>query len=194
MYDKKIINRALDTCRDEVARTIADCIARKRNVTGAYQGLYDLLSDYPFRKGKSLRPTLCIAMARAAGGYGNAALTSSAALELYHNAFLIHDDVEDGSEQRRGRETLHELVGIPRAVNVGDATNVLAVGLLLDNLAVVGVAKAMHILHEVENMARLSVEGQAMELDLHNPVQDRFYRRVEHGTGTGCGRAPRRNH
>jgi geranylgeranyl diphosphate synthase type II len=112
-----------------------------------------------------LRPTMCISAARAVGGAGHAALTVAAALELYHNAFLIHDDIEDGSESRRGKETLHRRVGVARAINAGDATNVMSVGLLLENLSIVGVAKALHMLHEVELMARQSAEGQAMELD-----------------------------
>jgi geranylgeranyl diphosphate synthase type II len=112
-----------------------------------------------------LRPTLCISVARAVGGRGHDALTSAAALELYHNAFLIHDDIEDGSESRRGKGTLHQMIGIPRAINVGDATNVLAVGLLLENLSSIGVSKALNVLHEIEFMAQQSVEGQAMELD-----------------------------
>ncbi|MEK6153631.1 polyprenyl synthetase family protein [Flavobacteriaceae bacterium 3-367] len=165
MHNKTIINDALDYTRLAVGKKIAELIDQKKNVEGAYEPLYTMLSDYPFRKGKGLRPTLCISVARGVHGMGHAALVSSTALELYHNAFLIHDDVEDGSENRRGKETLHQLVGIPRAVNIGDATNVLAVSLLLENLNEIGVAKALHIIHEIEQMARQSVEGQSMELD-----------------------------
>ncbi len=165
MYDKSIINRALDYTRRAVGRRIAGLIEEKKNTEGAYRPLYEHLSDYPFRQGKGLRPTLCVSTARAMGGMGHAALVSSTALELYHNAFLIHDDVEDDSENRRGQETLHQLLGIPRAVNIGDATNVLAVSLLLENLNEIGVAKALQIIHEIEQMARQSVEGQSMELD-----------------------------
>jgi geranylgeranyl diphosphate synthase, type II len=164
-YDRTVINAALDYTRSAVNDAILALVEEKRAVPGAYQPLYDILADYPLRRGKSLRPTMCISTARAAGGSGHLALTASAALELYHNAFLIHDDIEDGSESRRGKETLHALVGIPRAVNAGDATNVLAVSLLVNNLTVVGVTKALHVLHEVEHMARQAVEGQAMELD-----------------------------
>ncbi len=164
-YDKDLINQALDYTRNRVADTVEELIIQNRSEPGAYRPLYDLLADYPFRTGKSLRPTMCTAVARAVGGYGHMALKSSAALELYHNAFLIHDDIEDGSEIRRGGGTLHELIGVPRAINVGDATNVLAMSMLLENLNVVGVAKALHILHEIEHMARESAEGQAMELD-----------------------------
>jgi len=165
MYDKNVINKALDYTRNAIGERINELIEEKRKVDGAYQPLYDVLSDYPFREGKGLRPTLCISAARGVGGFGHSALISAAALELYHNAFLIHDDIEDGSELRRKKDTLHELIGIPRAVNTGDATNVLAVSLLLENLKEIGVAKTLHVLHEIEQMARQSVEGQAMELD-----------------------------
>ncbi|MDB9312200.1 polyprenyl synthetase family protein [Spirulina sp. CS-785/01] len=164
-YDKSLMNEALNYSRVAIAAKIKNCIEQKRHQTGAYPPLYDLLIDYPFRGGKMLRPTLCISTARAVGGMGQTALNTAAALELYHNAFLIHDDIEDGSESRRGKDTLHQMIGIPRAINVGDATNVLAVDLLLKNLSVLGASKTLHILHEIEFMAQQSVEGQAMELD-----------------------------
>lgn len=164
-FNKQIINEAVQGSRTAIIAKIQEFIETKRSVIGAYTPLYDLLTDYPFREGKMLRPTMCISTARAVGGMGQAALNTAAALELYHNAFLIHDDIEDGSEARRGKETLHQMIGIPRAINVGDATNVLAVGLLLENLPALGVSKTLNVLHEIEFMAQQSVEGQAMELD-----------------------------
>ncbi|MGH9267961.1 MAG: polyprenyl synthetase family protein, partial [Acidimicrobiales bacterium] len=92
------------------------------------------------------------------------ALLSATALELFHNAFLLHDDVEDASLFRRGRATLLAAHGLPAAVNVGDATNVLAMNLLLENVAAIGVRKALLVFRDVERMARESVEGQAIEL------------------------------
>jgi geranylgeranyl diphosphate synthase, type II len=164
-YDREVINDALSCVRAAIAGKIGAYLDARAAEAGAYAGLYRLLRDYPFRQGKMLRPTMCISAARALGAHGHAALTVATALELYHNAFLIHDDIEDGSESRRGQATLHRQVGVARAINAGDATNVMSVGLLLENLAVVGVAKALHLLHEIELMARQSAEGQAMELD-----------------------------
>jgi hypothetical protein len=60
--------------------------------------------------------------------------------------------------------TLFESHGVPVAVNVGDATKVLALDLLLGNTTAVGVRKALLVFREVERMARESVEGQAIEL------------------------------
>jgi geranylgeranyl diphosphate synthase, type II len=126
--------------------------------------LYDLMLEYPLRSAKALRPALCIAVCRALGGSLEGVLPSTAALELYHNAFLIHDDVEDGSLRRRDRPTLHRLHGVPIAVNVGDAMLALALEPLLANLRVLGLGKALRILQVVSRMARASAEGQAMEL------------------------------
>jgi geranylgeranyl diphosphate synthase, type II len=167
-YDAGVINDALSCVRAAIAHTIGRYLDARAAEPGAYGALYELLRDYPFRQGKMLRPAMCISAARALGAPGQSALTVATALEFYHNAFLIHDDIEDGSENRRGGATLHRRVGVARAINAGDATNVMSVGLLLENLAVVGVAKALHLLHEIELMARQSAEGQAMELDWVN--------------------------
>ena len=73
--------------------------------------------------GKGLRPALCIATCRAFGGSIEQALPSAVTIELLHNAFLVHDDIEDGSLYRRNRATLYIEEGVPIAVNVGDAMN-----------------------------------------------------------------------
>ena len=126
--------------------------------------IYDLASDYPQRGGRSLRASLCIASARAFGASVEDAVNSAVALELLHNAFLVHDDIEDGSEERRGRPTLHRIHGVPIAVNVGDALTVLSLRPLIENRARLGARVAMRVLEETERMARETVEGQAIEL------------------------------
>ncbi|TAN73190.1 MAG: polyprenyl synthetase family protein [Gallionella sp.] len=126
--------------------------------------LYDLVSSYPNRTGKGLRPGLCIATCRAFGGSISSVLRSAAAIELFHNAFLIHDDVEDGSEFRRGLPTMHKEYGVGIAINVGDAMNVLSIRPLMDNLDRLGSTLTWLVFAEIEHMVRESVEGQAMEL------------------------------
>ncbi len=126
--------------------------------------LYDLIPSYPTRPGKGLRPALCIATCRAFGGSTRAVLDSAVALELFHNAFLIHDDLEDGSEYRRGGPTLHVEHGLPIAVNVGDAMNVMSIRVLMANLVTLGPSLTWRVFAEIEHMVRESVEGQAMEL------------------------------
>ena len=126
--------------------------------------LYDPLSAHLSRIGKSLRPALCIATCRAFGGDGAEATTSANAIEMLHNAFLVHDDVEDGSELRRGQPTMHAAHGVPLAVNAGDMLNALSVRMLRDNQRVLGNTISWRVFDEFEHMMQESLEGQAMEL------------------------------
>jgi geranylgeranyl diphosphate synthase type II len=138
----------------------------------SHHAFYDLVSDYPERGGRVLRASLCLATARAFGAHPTDALNSAVALELLHNAFLVHDDLEDESEERRGRPTLHLSHGAPLAINVGDALAVLSLRPLIDNVGTLGSRLALRVLEEAERMARESVEGQALELwwRQHNTV------------------------
>jgi geranylgeranyl diphosphate synthase type II len=126
--------------------------------------LYAPVADYPRRGGRMLRPSLCIATARAFGAARDDAVRTAVALELLHNAFLVHDDVEDESDVRRGRPTLHALHGVDVAVNVGDTLTLLGLRALLDNVTALGPWLALRVLDEAERMARETVEGQAIEL------------------------------
>jgi geranylgeranyl diphosphate synthase type II len=152
----------LSECRDLVLDEIRDIVPRGRRYGSV---LYDLMLAYPLRQAKALRPALCIATCRALGGRLDGVLRSAAVLELYHNAFLIHDDVEDGSEKRRDQPTLHREHGVPIAVNVGDAMLALALEPLLDNMHLLGMGRALRVLEVVARMARETAEGQAIELD-----------------------------
>ncbi len=151
----------LHSCRDLIAAEIRRVIPRDDRHTG---GLYELMLDYPLRHGKALRPALCVAVCRALGGIESAVLPTAAVLELYHNAFLIHDDVEDDSSKRRHEATLNAKHGVPSAVNVGDGMLALAIDPLLDNMNVVGVGRALRILRLIARMARETAEGQMIEL------------------------------
>src|SRR6185436_18657700 len=117
------VDEYLRDCRQQALDEIERFLPRERGRTA---GLYEMLTDYPYRPAKALRPALCIGTCLALGGRRESALPSAAAFELFHNAFLVHDDVEDGSVRRRHGPTLHEQYGVPVAVNVGDAMLALA--------------------------------------------------------------------
>lgn len=146
--------------------------------------LYDLMRDYPLRDAKGLRPALCHAVCLAFGGRLEAVLPTAAVLELFHNAFLIHDDIEDGSWLRRDRPTLHRAHGVPIAVNVGDAMLALCLDPLLENTQLLGLGKALRLLQLVARMVRESAEGQALELAWIRgkrwELRDREYYRMVH--------------
>lgn len=133
--------------------------------------LYDLVSVYPNRAGKGLRPALCLAACSALGGNERRALQSAVAVELFHNGFLIHDDVQDESLARRGGTTLHGEHGIGIAVNVGNATNLLALLRLMENRQLLGPDISWRVFEQTSLMMRHSLEGQAIEVGwIHDNV------------------------
>lgn len=150
----------METCRRRVADEIFRRIPSRRPV----DSLYGLMRDYPSRGGKGLRPTLCIATCGAFGGNGEDAVQIATAVEMFHNAFLIHDDIEDESINRRGKKCLHTKHGIPLAVNAGDSLNLLAVETVLRNIDGLGLARTLALIDEIIRMCRESLEGQAIEL------------------------------
>lgn len=144
--------------------TTAEVVAAHLRTDEPRPWLDDLVVDYPGRGGKAIRPALCIASCVAFGGREREALPSAAAIELLHNAFLVHDDVQDGSELRRGAPTLHEVHGTPLAINAGDGLFIAAGRALRANRQLLGGRMAAAVAEEFEVMAGHTVSGQATEL------------------------------
>jgi geranylgeranyl diphosphate synthase type II len=129
-----------------------------------HRWLYRVARVYPSRPGKALRPALCVATSRAFGGNDGDILPVAVAIELLHNAFLVHDDIVDGSERRRGRPTLAAEYGVGLALNAGDALAMLSNQILRRHATCMDVDLADRVLHEFDAMAMRTLEGQATEL------------------------------
>jgi geranylgeranyl diphosphate synthase, type II len=126
--------------------------------------LYRLVRSYPSRPGKAIRPALCLATCRAFGGTDDLAVGPAVAIEMLHNAFLVHDDIADGSERRRGRPTLPAEYGHGLALNAGDALAILANQVVRRHARGLDDALADRLLEEFDTMALRTLEGQATEL------------------------------
>ncbi len=126
--------------------------------------LYSMMRDYPSRGGKGFRGSLCLSWCQLFGGRREDALSTAAALELFQNWILIHDDVEDESDLRRGQPALHKKYGIPLAINAGDALHGKMWELLLSGKSSLGEAVAFQILKEFSTMLNETTEGQQLEL------------------------------
>ncbi len=115
--------------------------------------------------GKRIRPLLCLLITQAAGGNWQQAVPAAAAIELLHNFSLIHDDIEDASPTRRGRETLWKIWGIEQAINSGDAMFALA-HLAMTRLADRGVDPAIviHALRRFDETCVALTEGQHADM------------------------------
>jgi len=82
--------------------------------------------EYALEGGKRVRPKVVMLACGAVGGNELDALDPGTAVELLHTASLVHDDIMDRSDFRRGRTTLHVLYDVPTAILVGDTLTALA--------------------------------------------------------------------
>jgi geranylgeranyl diphosphate synthase, type II len=142
-----------------------DALLEHLSGNGLSGDLYELVADYPQRPGKGIRPALCLATCRAHGGRTEDALGAAVAIELLHNAFLVHDDICDDARLRRGGDALHVRYGIPRALSAGDALAWAALGPLLDDAEAIGPELAFEVLAEFDHMARRTIERGLLGLD-----------------------------
>jgi geranylgeranyl diphosphate synthase, type II len=91
--------------------------------------------EYPERKGKYLRPTLVLLIAEALGTKRKDAVKVAAAMQLSEEWILIHDDIMDNSNERRGKPTLHKVHGIELAINAGDALHAIMWKIINDQVS-----------------------------------------------------------
>jgi geranylgeranyl diphosphate synthase type I len=124
------------------------------------------LKNHP---GKMLRPVLCLLANDMVGGNWQAILPAAVAIELVHNFTLIHDDIEDKSEERRHRQALWKLWGTPQGINTGDAMYSLA-QLTLLKLEERGIASTK-IVQASRLLAQACLElceGQYLDIEYEN--------------------------
>lgn len=148
----------------EVARTIRRSMLDAMPDGEPSRWLYAPMREYPSRPGKALRPALCLSAGRVFGASSDDLLGLAVAIELLHNAFLVHDDVADGSEMRRGRPTLAAEYGVAAAVNAGDGLAVVAGQVLRRATRRFDRDLADLVWSEFDTMALRTLEGQATEL------------------------------
>lgn len=105
----------------------------------------EVVTTYLATKGKQVRPMLVILSARMFGEVNADVLHAGAALEMLHNASLIHDDVVDDTVLRRGRPTINSLWGNHLAVLVGDyfVSTALAAGIATGHISIISALSAL---------------------------------------------------
>jgi len=121
---EKELHRALDQLEDPQTIPLQDMLTYHMGWTGEGAG--------PEAQGKRLRPLILLLVCSAAGGDWKTALPAASCVELVHNFSLVHDDIQDHSDMRRGRPTVWSKWGAAQAINAGDALFILAHMSLLD--------------------------------------------------------------
>ncbi|HEY3230361.1 MAG TPA: polyprenyl synthetase family protein [Roseiflexaceae bacterium] len=122
--------------------------------------------------GKLLRPLLSLLACRAAGGAPERALPLAASIQLVHDFSLIHDDIEDQGETRRGRPTVWKLWGLAQGINTGDGMLIVA-HLALHRLSEVGVPAeiALEVIRRFDQTILTVCEGQFLDLSYEGDLR-----------------------
>ena len=111
---------------------------------------------YPERKGKYLRPTAVLLIAEAMGVKTEDTIKTAAAMQLSEEWILIHDDIMDNSEERRGASTLHRIYGKKLAQNAGDGLQTIMWRIITD-------IESKSIIDEFYRLLMRTVLGQGVE-------------------------------
>lgn len=125
--------------------------------------LYEPLAAYSDNGGKRHRPLITLLACKAVGGDERLALRAGAAIEHFHTAALIHDDIADESQLRRGEPCMHITMGEGLAINAGDLALSLVTGTVLNDDLLDDSVK-IRVLKELVDMTTRTIEGQAMDI------------------------------
>jgi len=133
--------------------------------------LYEPVARFSANAGKRHRPLICLLACEAVGGDPERAKPSAAAIEHFHTAALIHDDIEDSSLTRRDEPCMHVAEGEGVAINAGDLALSLVCGTVVYDPGLDDATK-LRVLAELVDMTTRTIEGQA--LDIGWARDDRF--------------------
>ena len=125
--------------------------------------LYDPLARFTASGGKRVRPVLALLGTEAVGGSAEDALSCAVAVELFQSAALIHDDIADEGELRRGEPCLYLTEGVGPAINAGDLALTRVFEAVLDDPRLSDTQK-LRALRDLALMERHTLEGQALDL------------------------------
>jgi geranylgeranyl diphosphate synthase type I len=152
----------LEEYKGEVEAEIERHLPRTGEPKEFYTPVWDLLG----RGGKRIRPAMAMLSSECVGGRREEAVGAAAAVELLHNMTLVHDDIEDQSELRRGEPCLHIKYGIPTAINVGDA--MLIKVFEIANQSKIPQERCNRLVSQVAKRAYDITWGQAYEFSMWN--------------------------
>ncbi len=162
---------SLETIRELVRSDLSAVDAVVRSRLKSVVPLVDQVAEHIIAGGgKRLRPLIVVLSARACGYTGSSHIDAAAFIEFIHTATLLHDDVVDGSTQRRGRDTANTVFGNQTSVLVGDFVYSRA----FQMMAAIGSQRVMEIMSEATNII---AEGEVLQLmNAHDPetTQQRY--------------------
>ncbi|MFH0917408.1 MAG: polyprenyl synthetase family protein [bacterium] len=156
--------------------------------------LYSILDEFITRGGKRVRPAMALLACAAVGGDPRRAMASGCAIEFFHAAALIHDDIMDASVMRRDQKCAHILHGEPLAINAGDYALGLVCTIVVRDPLLDDRTK-LAVLDVIGEMSARTVEGQALDVgwvrdDVFDLTPDDYLNMALGKTGYYSGIAP----
>ena len=148
---------------DEINEYLATFFRDQTDDADIEKYLYAPLAAFSANAGKRHRPLICMLAAQAVGGSFESARSAAAAIEHFQSAALIHDDIADNGELRRGKPCMYLTEGEGIAINCGDLALSLVTGAVLDDDALTDQVK-LRLLRELVDMTTRTIEGQALDL------------------------------
>ncbi|MFD4728219.1 polyprenyl synthetase family protein, partial [Streptomyces seoulensis] len=150
------------TLATPVLRAAVDRLAPPMDTVAAYHfGWIDAAGNPAAGDGgKAVRPALAVLSAEVTGAAPEAGVPGAVAVELVHNFSLLHDDLMDGDEQRRHRDTVWKVHGPAQAILVGDALFALGNEVLLE----LGTVEAGRATRRLTTATRALIDGQAQDI------------------------------
>ncbi len=133
-----------------------------------------VVSDYPKRKGKYLRPALLCLTGQAMGADFRELVGVAAAMQISEDWLLVHDDFEDDSPKRRGKPSLHKVYGGALAVNAGDALHNVMWRALLGSRDILGAERTFKLAEEFYIQLTRTTLGQMTEIRWSKDKKRRF--------------------
>ncbi|MDR1775206.1 MAG: polyprenyl synthetase family protein [Actinomycetes bacterium] len=179
----------------QIDRHLADYFNGEQAASGdMVRYLYAPLAEYSANSGKRHRPLICLLSCEAVGGDPALALRSAAAIEHFHTAALIHDDIEDDATTRRDEPCYHIKEGEALAINAGDLALSLVTGSVVAD-PLLDDATKIRVLRELVDMTTRTIEGQALDIgwvrdDRYDLSIDDYLLMARHKTAFYSGAIP----
>ncbi len=141
--------------------------------------VYQALSYIMSLPSKRIRPVLTMMSCDLFGGDVKSALPAAMAVELYHNATLVHDDIMDKADMRRGKPSVHKVYGSNVAINTGDMMFMVAYRYLLQMKH----SNIHELLRIYSDCVIAVIEGQSLDMEFEkvNEISEENYLQMIHG-------------
>ncbi len=152
-----------DALREHWAHSLANAPDELRQMIAYHMGWEDQSAGKTVQ-GKRIRPALILLVMDACGKDWVRALPAAVAVEYLHNFSLIHDDIQDQSKTRHGRDTLWVQWGIPQAINTGDSMFTLAYLALLNTRSLYAEAVVNRMVETFSQACLKLTEGQHLDI------------------------------